>query len=897
MRILNISDFHLSGDLYDSKMNALEQALSGRDFDMLVFAGDIFHQSRVGGGGRSASQIIAGLEKALTFDKPVVMIEGNHDLMGTKSSALDYLHMPNLVKVKDSPMWMGFEDTEILFIPWIRNRLDYKEFVLGEMNRIEPTRKHRLLVGHMCIVDATMNQAHKVNADDYFSFGLRELQRTVFMPTSLLAGHLHSRQLLGSGFGAYVGGFTQNSFGEGQNPMGYAYWERDQIEFAEVEAPRWISCTEDEYLAVPEEQRTEFYRFATEQPERYRDIANVKPLTFEEFTPRTGPEKAYSNDISLKDLIQEYCYEAQIEIPKGEFVLEELNKLELRICRAQTGFSRLNSIHLKNFGPKGNIVHKNTEISFEDGLVAVIGRNGSGKSLAVESCIAGLYGSYVQRGAIKNFLEAPGAQMSLSLSAPGTDCHISHRKAPKGLLSTFNDVECTLRGEVSSQVSPIFGEASVFQAVVFMDQGSKKDLVEAEEAKRIEIFRSLLNLDFLSTFKEVYSKELKTLKDEQKNHAAFTEQLESIKARVLRLKASRDETPAVDAEEIKSLREVYARLTRLSEARVKLQDYRNQESLLQKTVAEYEAYDVNTLILRRQSYYSKKSELEQMQRQVKQGDIGCAPNYLPCSFLKNFNVERMEKLEIEVADLALNAEETSAVNAYSMASRIQNTMQSLWREEFHDLLDVENEDLGSVQSRLTMLTQQQKHRATVDREFSEAKAEYSRVKAKLDALDEKQDRIRELSFLTGLCDKKGLPLYIISSITKELQKILDSLCETCDNGLRLRISMSKDEQLDCFQILFSYKGSPWAKVVPCASGGQLTILKIVFKLGLMLYLNKFFGNYQVLIMDEPESGLDVENVAVLLRLLDSLRGQFTQIIIVTHNDYITQIADQIVRVG
>lgn len=899
MRILNISDFHLSGELRESKISALRQAVAERDFDMLVFAGDIFHQCRVGGGAVPAQRLVADLEQALTMDRPVVMLEGNHDLMGTQHSALDFLHMPNLIKVKDEPLWMGFEDTEIVFLPWIRNRPDYKEFVLGKLNHYKGTKQHRLLIGHMCIVDATMNQSHKVNADDYFSFGLRELQRNLFKPTSLLAGHLHHRQALGGDFGAYVGGFTQNNFGEGQHPQGYAYWEDGRIEYRDVKAPRFLSLTEQEYLSIPEDQRWEFYRFATEQPERYRDLPNVKPLTFEAFSaPETAVDGAYRNDISMRDLIREYCEATQVEIPPGKFVLEELEKLELNICRSQTGFSRLNSISMANYGPKNNIIHKSTNVEFEDGMIAVVGPNGSGKSLLLESLLAGLYGSYVQRGALKNFLEAPGASLSLSVNAQGSTYRLTHQKAPKGLLSTFNDTSCNLRSEVSSLVDPVFGDVSVFQAVVYMDQMSKKDLVEAEEAKRIEIFRSLLNLEFLDTYRETYNKELKALKQAQQMYSTLSEQRLAVLARLERLTGSAAEIDTVDQDELTGLRETHARLTKNAALLARLREYRAVVLEHGRLLAKVEGFNTTEILERRSLLYRKQAELEQMKQVVKGAQVGCAPNYLPCSFLKTFSGEKLAKLEGEVKALAVSQEESEVLADWTAAGRLLNKMNSLWSSDLEGLTpEDEDVNLSALSAQISLLTQAAQHKKTITKEIEQAQAEIEQLEHKMSRLDTQQERIRELEFLTGLCDKKGLQLYIISSITRELQKILDELCGICDNGLRLKISMAKKEQLDSFQIQYSYKGSEWASVVPCASGGQLTMLKVVFKLGLMIYLNKFFGNYQVLIMDEPEKGLDRANVEVLLTLLQALRDRFTQIVIVTHNDYITQIANQVVKVG
>ena len=902
MRILNISDFHLSGYLAESKLRLLQEVVTRETFDLLVFNGDIFNQSRAGDQYMATQPMVAALERILTFDKPVVMVEGNHDQFGTRGSGLDLLHMPNLTKVQDEPMWMGFGDTEIIFVPWLRNRPDYKEVVLGFLDAHVGERQHRLIMGHMNIAGAKMNGTHSVNEEDYMCFTLRRLRCNRFGATALVAGHLHTRQHLGlqGGCLCYAGAFTQNNFGEEGNPQGYLVWDQGDYEFKDVEGPRFLTVTEQEYLSL--EPPNEFYRFVTENPERYKDLKNVKPLLVEEETGLVSQE-TYQNDLRLKDLIRQFCADRKLEIPKSQFILDELEQLEVRICRAQTGFSRINEIKLSNFGPKDNVIFRYQEFKPENGLTALVGVNGKGKTLLCESLLAGLYGSYVERGALKNFLEAPGASLELSVSADGREHHVSHKKGPKGLLSVVDGTTCNLRGEVESMVVPIFGDATTFSNVVFMDQHNKKDLVEAEEAARIALFRSLLNLDFLEQYREQYSKELKRLEADQKEYFRLAEQMQAAALREQRLQE--------DLNEIKytgiNVAQLETKIAKLRENKQLYQQQRDWKSLTDEAAElakTYQGQDMSDLLGRAQLAERTRMQIQQQEQIINGAQIGCAPNYLSCSFLRNFSKEKLEELKQVYAENKLSPAEQAYLNNYNEVKRKDLRAAGLYKTAFEGLEPIQ-ESVDELQAVLDRERQTQKHLVTLKRELSLATTDRIKAQAGLEALEGAGERKKEVEFLLTLCDKKGLPLYIISSITSELQKILNELCSICDNGLRVRINMSKQgkeqeqvsAELDCFQIQYSWKGSPWANVKPAASGGQRTLIRIVFKLALMLYLNKFFGNYQVLIMDEPEKGLDVKNIDAMLNMLAALKNQFTQVIVVTHSDFICQIADQTIRIG
>lgn len=897
LRLACIGDFHLNGLLFDSKIELLKRVVACKDYDILFFLGDIFHKSKAGDQYVSTPNMVDALQDVLAGERPVVMIEGNHDQFGTRGSGLDLLHMNNLLKIKDEPLWLGFGDTEIVCLPWIRNNLKYKEFVRSFLNYYEPTRKHRLLVGHFGICGSG-TKTHFVGEDEYYSFQLPELRDTLFSPTCILAGHIHSRQTL-ENLAYYTGGFTQNNFGEQGNPQGYLIWEDGRVEYVDFpDAPRFYNCSEEWYEGHANDR--DFFKFPTDNPHLYHGLRNVNTIRFGQSNGQEeiAPTENYTNEIDLRKLVLDYCEHSGNPLPDTCFVREELKKLEGTICRSQTGFSRLNYIRLKNIGPKGLVVHKDIEFSPKDGLIAVTGMNGKGKTLLLESLMAGLYGTYVSRGALKAYMNHPDSRLDLGFSAQGEDHVLSTFIGNKAgaLVSEFDSHECELRKHLDSLVQPIVGDAQTFHSVVFLDQEGKKDLACGTEAERLSVLRTLLNLDFLEDLRKDYRKQLE---DAQGKLAKRKSAEQALAAEQERLSRFEHQLSSVEPVDVLVLTETRQQLQFLKENQALVGKYRQwltQREIVREGRAFLEGKKPEAVAEKKSQIQALQTEI-QRQRKILSGDgIGCKPDFLPCSLLMNATSRSLAEKEQELQALGEWTQEDEEVLAtlYSV-NTASAWIRANYSAKFQDMKE-EDTSISLVQEKVRVLEDRRNNLLFLEKEITNCKNTITKLEKQVQADHGIEELIQDLVFLSGLCDKKGLSLYIINSITTELQSILDELCRLCGRGLELRVSLCKKEALDTFALEFSDNGSPWAPIVPAASGGQKNLLKAIFKLGLTLYLNRFFGSYKVLILDEPEKGLDVRSTEALLTLLEALKLKFKQIIVVTHSDVISQIADEEFRV-
>lgn len=891
LSIAVVTDPHVHGLLFWSKLEVLEQALSGPE-DLVVIAGDLAHNARMGDDKMSTFHQVRELSRVLNVSKPVVLLEGNHDQFGTRGSALDLFHLPNLTKVADRCEYFGFQDTEIVCIPWIRGRANWKELVLAQLNNIPGTKKHRLIIGHMNILDAVQNKTMRVNPDDHFVFSVEELKQTAFAPTALICGHLHERQRLMGINGCYGGAMTQNNFGEDGNPMSYVIFRDGQIEFKDVVAPQFRNVLEEDFDGT---DTYNYYKFQTANPERYSGFANVKCTGVEDDVEAQVNTSAFDGKIELNKLIEDFCRESKLEVPPGDLVQEELEKISLCITRNQTGLDQIDHIHLVDFGPdKDTILIENKRLTFQHGLTAIVGINGKGKTLALESLLAGLYGSYVERGALKNYCHGC---LSLGLRAQGNVFEVVNEPCKKGgLVAHVNDVYCKTRADLATQIEPVFGSSNVFDSVVFMDQGAKKDLVMAGETKALEILSKMLNLDILEDRRKEYAKQAKAYREEALRIFDLMDKFQEIEAQQALLREQLDKLTPPDPQEIETLRKQLAYQVENEEIRKKAEEWFECLQFVEQNQQNPEL--VEAIQDRQKRLWLAEADLKYA-RDAYQGkaQAGCAPNFLPCRFLVRYTEQDIQDKEDLVASLQPQPEHQEILQRHEAAERAKARAEVLFRDKRIQDTRVIYEAPEVLRLRLQLLEQNAQNYKNLRTSLDLQNASMTRVQANIEKAERADLLYQQYDFLETLCSKKGLSLYVISSIVGGLQAKLNELTRLADVGLRIRVSLSKagDESLDQFRIEYSRHGRPFAKAIPCSSGGERVMIQVLFKLALMLYLNDYFGNYKVLIMDEPEKGLDKTNVDVLINLLRILKYRLNQVIVVTHDDRITQVADQVIE--
>lgn len=899
MQINFIMDPHFHGKLFESKLKVFNEALQS-PADLHVIGGDLLHMARLGDGEVNQFRMVSELNRSFqNASAPVILIEGNHDQFGSRGSALDFFHWPHLTKVANEPVcFRPTHEVELVCIPWIRNRRDWKDVVIDFLNNQgRSAAKHSIIVAHMNVLDSKQNRSGsiRVNPDDHFVFSVEELKNTAFAPTDLICGHLHTRQVFERIRGGYVGAMTQNNFGEEGNPDGYLVWMNGSYRFKEANGPKFHNTTEEEFKERFSEAIAirDYYKFQAAHPEQYSGFANVVCTSLDK-PEIQNTASAYEGHIELSKLIGDYCEASSQIIPEEPFLLEELEKISLSISRSQTGLDEIEWIALQDVGPKKTeIVHRDTYVELEPGLNAITGKNGTGKSLLLESVLAGLYGSYIKRGALKNYCFG---KVAFGLKANDEYHTVEHKPNPKGgLVAYFDDVECKLKSALATEVVPRFGDSNVFESVVFMDQDAQTDLVQASEAERLSILSKLLNLDILEDHRKLYAKQHKEEKAKFDRLQVLKEREAEKQEAVHRHGKTLGPLLPPDTTEILRLENILEERQKHNYLYARYESWLEVKQWLEQNPGEAPEV-ISELRGRVERLHVLDSDITRMKAVLSQKDIGCGPNYLPCSLLRGASSSKLTELLEEQKRLFLLGKEHEILELQAIVERQRAKLQRTHEPEF-DHMPERLDSVENTKLQLKALKADRDLYLNARRELDLAQEALRKVQTELRDLEGLETRVEGLAFLERLCSKKGLPLYVISSIVVGLQKQLDEILEMAEIDLRIKISLSKEadaEIADSFHILFSSRGFGFAPA-KFASGGQLTMIRVLFKLALMLYLNKYFGNYKVLIMDEPEKGLDVDNLNVLMTLLCKLKDRLNQVIVITHNQQIEAIADNVVR--
>ncbi len=162
---------------------------------------------------------------------------------------------------------------------------------------------------------------------------------------------------------------------------------------------------------------------------------------------------------------------------------------------------RIRRISLENFGS-----HQKTDITFSDGINAIIGNNGAGKTTILEAIAYALYhrASRSQDELIR--IGAPYMRVTLEFEADGRSYIVTRERGRDGEVSAelYEIAEVGKKfiqrdqSKVSSQIEAILGfSRDVFLQGIYVRQGEIQELLESQPSKRKEIIARLLGIDIL----------------------------------------------------------------------------------------------------------------------------------------------------------------------------------------------------------------------------------------------------------------------------------------------------------------------------------------------------------------------------------------------------------------
>ena len=172
---------------------------------------------------------------------------------------------------------------------------------------------------------------------------------------------------------------------------------------------------------------------------------------------------------------------------------------------------RIRRILLENFGS-----HARTEVSFTEGVNAIIGENGAGKTTILEAIVYALYPRSIRNQDDMIRIGTLRMRVELEFEMEGK-VYLLVREREKGGNSSASLYELSDGGrkllqkdqsKVSKQVEAILGIGrETFLQAIYVRQGEIAELLEQTPAKRRELIGRLLGIDVLekiwSELKEV----------------------------------------------------------------------------------------------------------------------------------------------------------------------------------------------------------------------------------------------------------------------------------------------------------------------------------------------------------------------------------------------------------
>ncbi len=432
---------------------------------------------------------------------------------------------------------------------------------------------------------------------------------------------------------------------------------------------------------------------------------------------------------------------------------------------------RIRRIFLRNFGS-----HAGTELTFSDGINAIIGENGAGKTTILEAISYALYPRSIRNQESIIRTGSSGLKVELEFELNGHRYLIIREKEREGgssaLLYELLDGQKKMlqrdQSKVSKQVEALLGvRRDTFLQAIYVRQGEIAALLEQAPAKRKELIGRLLGMEALegiweelknvisSLDSELYSieSEMRGIGDVFKEEASLMGEFEKLKEKKESLERQEKELSS----RIYSLKEEISNLERLDKKYMSLKA--KEESLL--------------------------ANAKQLAKEIDK---------------KREELNKIEKMLVNLPNLEIMA------SKYDIISKVKEQLSDLMRlRDRLSYLERRKKELDSYEREVSSLDSLKKEKESLERRFrdlSSLKDELIRLNEQLKLLNEKESQIREhiieernslRSLLAELSGLTGLELdesKNIDSIVAEETKALESNI----NELEISLSSLRDEK-------------------------------------------------------------------------------------------------------
>ena len=388
--------------------------------------------------------------------------------------------------------------------------------------------------------------------------------------------------------------------------------------------------------------------------------------------------------------------------------------------------------------------------------------------------------------------------------------------------------------------------------------GKNKELEEAQALfKKINNFIDGFDIKQLKEQKDFISKKQQELKDLHVELSSSNGNIDRLNHKLSLLKEIPCGTQFPTCKFLKDAYDAQSRLPSVENTGKELQD---KHSKLAKEVSEFDITQVNNQISKYDQIVLKKSETE----------------------------KKVLKLEVEINKFE-NDVKAVENNIVEIEKQIEIYKKN---NELFEKLDSLNQQLVEAKNEASKVNKQF---AKLDEELIETYIKVGSTKNKIETLKNERTELENLrnefaayDYYMRCMHPNGISYEIIKKklpvINAEIAKVLSNIVEFEvffeDDGTKLNVFI-KHPKYD-------------ARPIEMGSGAEKTIAAMAIRLALLQVSNLPKCNFMV--MDEPGTALDSDNMEGFIRILDMVKSYYDVVLLISHMDALKDIADTIITI-
>lgn len=449
----------------------------------------------------------------------------------------------------------------------------------------------------------------------------------------------------------------------------------------------------------------------------------------------------------------------------------------------------LKTLSLQNFKRYASF-----EMTFEEGLCGILGRNGSGKSTIFEAVFFALYGEYKNKELLKTSGAEGNVKVELCFNINEKEYTII-REFRGRVMTAFASLKCgeetTTTGakEVTIAINKLLGMGKeAFLHTVFASQKELTALSSMKNDERKTMMRRLLGLEKIDKIETMIREVLRDLNRDIKNDSIQLMNEEALKALHVE-QVSKEETLKTLVAQLKTFE--------AESQKIKLTHESAKTAVeLQQKAKEAKTQKAQTVTKAEQGIAIHQQQLKNLDEELK------ALHVKKTAYEKELSL----KAKLIAFDKSLNEQDNLRTAYFKKDAldkeQVQLRIEFTSRKAEVSTLSKEIEPLELLKKQFaeqhTMLAQQKATLQSIEEAMNAIKTHIATNNAKIAETKEKVDGITKLGRDSAcpVCTRPLLDQYdnVLSSLTKEINEVISKQIDEATKSLHVKVELHKAQQ-------------------------------------------------------------------------------------------------------